>query len=194
MTKTKERMLTEALMKAREEIHLSTSGKNSHQGWKYATIEDIEEAISGPLKKNRCHAWHERFIEQGAQCMRTVIEHIDTGERIEDVCFIESEKPGNQGKGSALTYMRKDAFRCLLRLTTSDDDDQAEQDYIKKTNEQKASEYHVNQLRQLINKTSAPARYLTNVLSFNKVSTLEELGEQQCERALRRIKEIVDQS
>ena len=186
--------LWSALRKARKEIHLQATGENNHRKYGYATIEDIENAITEPLEKHGLSGWHQRFVEDGIVYIRTVIQHDDTGERLEDVSILESESPGNQGKGAALTYMRKDAWRCLLRLIVKDDDCQQERNDIDKANENAASAYHINRLRDLINQTNDPSKYLANILGYNKVSSLEELGEQQCSRATWRMKDILEKS
>ncbi len=191
MSKERKRPVLEAIQRARPQMKLRKTGFNKHLGYKYPTLDDYYDAVLEPLERVGCTLSHARFPEDGRLLVRTIVLHHETGDLIEDIAFIESEKAGNQGQGSALTYMIKDAIRCLLALPSEDDDAQSEQIDIKKQNEEPASAYNVGELSKLITQSPNPVKMLRDILGYNKVSTLEELGEQQCSRAAYRVREII---
>lgn len=191
MTKEKKRPVLAAILAARPSMRIETSGENRSQGWTFSNINDLYRGVIEPLEAQGCTIYHQRFIQDGVLCMRTTVEHLESGDKLEDICFIESEKPGNQGIGIATTYMKKDAIRCLLALPSKDDDGQSEQEDIKKQSEKKADAYSVRRLEELIAKTKDPSKMMNQVLSFNKINTLHEIGEQQCARATSRVEEIL---
>lgn len=188
---TKKSPVLVAILAARSSMYIESSGENKSQGWTFANINDLYRGVIEPLKEQGCIIYHQRFIQDGVLCMRTTIEHIESGDIIEDICFIQNEKPGNQGIGIATTYMKKDAIRCLLALPSKDDDGQAEQEDIKKQSEKKADAYSVRRLEELIAKTKDPSKMINQVLYYNKIDTLHDIGEQQCLRAISRVEEIL---
>lgn len=191
MNEKKKSLVLTAILAARSSMYIESSGENKSQGWTFANINDLYRGVIEPLKEQGCIIYHQRFIQDGVLCMRTTVEHLESGDSIEDICFIVSEKPGNQGIGIATTYMKKDAIRCLLALPSKDDDGQAEQEDIKKQSEKKADAYNVRRLEELIAKTKDPSKMINQVLYYNKVDTLHDIGEQQCLRAISRVEEIL---
>jgi hypothetical protein len=180
MTTTKDKKsLFTAIQAARKEISIKATGKNQNQGWKYANIDDLYEAIDRPLENHGLSLLHERHInEEGRLILVTELTHIESGQTKTDVAYLENEKPGNQGLSAATTYMKKDAIRCLLALPSYDDDGQEEAQYI--TNSPKVSNNPINneQLREiveLLQQAHNSATLHSNVLKFNKVHSLQHL-------------------
>jgi len=191
VSKDKRRPVKIAMHKARKEMEIKSSGKNTHQKYEYATINDIYNGVIDPLDKQGCMVSHERFVQDGMQCMRTTIEHLESGDSIVDECFVVSEKPGNQGLGIATTYMKKDAIRCLLALPSKDDDGQGEQDHIKEQSGKPASMYSIERLQELIKQTSNPSRILQQVYEHNDVTDLNDLADQKCQYAIQYLEKIL---
>lgn len=171
------RALAQSFLLAKQEF-LATGfgGTNSHQKYKYAKIEDIYDAVEGALSKNNIIIWHFARPDSGIEYLHTRLIHTLTGQFIEDRRILESEKPGNQGKGAANTYMKKYAVLSLCAIATEDDDGEEEEKYIAK----KASEpcINIDQLKFLQEEIkSAPNGKILygNILKFNKIQELGQL-------------------
>lgn len=111
---------------------IEQSAENAHQKYKYAKLLDISKSVKESLMKNNIKIAHFRTVVDDSKIQLTTrFIHSLSGQWIQDVCIVESEKPGNQAKGAALTYMLKDALRVLCALPTQEDDDgEDEQKYI----------------------------------------------------------------
>jgi hypothetical protein len=170
--------LAQAFAKAKAEFRpTGLSGTNAHQKYEYARIADIYSAVEDSLLKNNIIIWHFSKVDSGGlELFRTRLIHILSGQFIEDERILESEKPGNQGKGAANTYMKKYALLSLCAIPTEDDDWDEEQRYIeKRANEPAISKEQIEELQAAI-KTAANGRLLYgNILKFNKVQDLSQL-------------------
>jgi hypothetical protein len=131
------RVLIAALAKAKRSFSATgLAGSNSHQKYRYAKLDGIFGAVENALLDNGIAiVQHACVREDSANAMKgeilfTRLIHWETGQWIEDQRWLESEKPGNQGKGSAQTYMRKYAVLALCTLCPEDDDGEEEQKYI----------------------------------------------------------------
>lgn len=125
------RALAAAFLQAKQEFgSTGLGGTNAHQKYKYAKIEDIYRAVEGALAKNNIIIWHFARPESGIEYLHTRLIHTTTGQFIEDCRILESEKPGNQSKGAANTYMKKYAVLSLCAIATEDDDGEEEEKYI----------------------------------------------------------------
>jgi hypothetical protein len=108
-------------------------GNNTFQKIKYATIGAIYKAVKDALFAQNIIIWHfARPTDGGIEYLYTRLIHTLTGQYIEDCRILESEKPGNQAKGSANTYMKKYAVLSLCAIPTEDDDGEDEQKEIVK--------------------------------------------------------------
>jgi hypothetical protein len=156
--------LLQAFCEAKKDFDKPKKSKKSNHG-DYSTVEDINDATQPALQKNNLV-----IVPSVRDDILTVrIYHTLTGQFLEDVRKLISEKPGCQSMGSANTYMLKYALRTLLNISGSDDDDdgQNEQEYIdkKKTN-LVPEEKPVNlQIFQLIQK---------NVMKLNMLESVKE--------------------
>jgi len=127
------RALASAFLLAKNEFRATgLGGVNAHQKYNYAKIADIYHAVEGALSKNNIIIWHFARPEDGIEYLHTRLIHATTGQFIEDCRVLESEKPGNQGKGAANTYMKKYALLSLCAIATEDDDGEGEEKYIAK--------------------------------------------------------------
>jgi len=164
------------LLAKREFIATGFGGTNAHQKYKYAKIEDIYHAVEGALSKNNIIIWHFARPNNSIEYLHTRLIHTSTGQYIEDCRVLESEKPGNQGRGAANTYMRKYALLSLCAIATEDDDGEDEERYISKRLEEPTLSSDQVSIIQSHIKSSANAKMLyNNILKFNKVNDLSEL-------------------
>jgi hypothetical protein len=93
-------------------------------------VEDINDATQPALQANNLV-----IIPSVRDDILTVrLYHTLTGQFLEDVRKLVSEKSGCQGIGASNTYMLKYALKTILNISGNDDDDdgQAEQAYIEK--------------------------------------------------------------
>jgi len=126
--------LAQAFLLAKNDFRATgLGGTNAHQKYNYAKIGDIYQAVEGALSKNNIIIWHfARPTDGGIEYLYTRLIHTLTGQFIEDCRILESEKPGNQDKGKANTYMKKYAVLSLCAIATEDDDGQEEEQHIEK--------------------------------------------------------------
>jgi len=165
------------LLAKREFVATGRSARNDHQKYSYAKIGDIYNAVEEALMKNNIIIWHFSTIQPDSQeILVTRLIHTLSGQFVEDARLLVSEKPGNQAKGAANTYMKKYALLSLCAISTEDDDAQEEERYIAK----KAAEPSINaeQLKELQEEIKvAPNKVViyNNILKFNKLRDLSEL-------------------
>lgn len=166
------RALAAAFLLAKQEFDLTgKSGKNQQFG-KYAKIEDIYRAVETALGKNNIIIWHFARPTEGVEYLYTRLIHAPTGQFIEDMRMLESEKPGNQAKGGANTYMKKYALLSLCAIATEDDDGEAERTYI---DEKSISPEQVIAIQTQIKSAKNGALIFKNVLGYNKATSLADL-------------------
>jgi len=156
--------LLQAFCEAKKDFDKPKKSKKSNHG-DYSTVEDINDATQPALQKNNLV-----IVPSVRDDILTVrLYHTLTGQFLEDVRRLVSEKPGCQSMGSSNTYMLKYALRTLLNISGSDDDDdgQNEQEYIdKKKPNLVQEEKPVNlQIFQLIQK---------NVMKLNMLESVKE--------------------
>lgn len=166
-----------AFLLAKKEFRATgLSGTNAHQKYTYAKIGDIYHAVEGALSKNNIIIWHFARPDNDKEYLYTRLTHVLTGQFIEDCRILESEKPGNQAKGSANTYMKKYALLSLCAIAAEDDDGEEEERYIsRKVEEPYMAEPQIIYLQNEI-KSSANSKILYgNILSFNKIQDLSQL-------------------
>lgn len=171
------RQLAQAFAKAKKEfVATGKSARNSHQNYKYAKIDDIYNAVEDALMNHDIIIWHYSSILDGKEMLVTRLVHCISGQFIEDVRFLESEKPGNQAKGAANTYMKKYALLSLCAISTEDDDGQSEEHYIaKRAAEPVITTEQINNLKELIKAANNKNVLYGNILKFNKITDLSEL-------------------
>ncbi len=100
---------------------------------KYASLEDIEHTIRGPLGKHGLsYRWSDTIIDKGMMTMRCVVAH-SAGHKIESGVSIPVESRNNacnqqQQFGSAMTYAQRYSLIQALGLTSCDEDTDGEYD------------------------------------------------------------------
>ena len=173
------RALAQAFLLAKGEF-LSTglSGNNAHQNYKYAKIEDIYGAVEAALGKNNIIIWHYARPDAGVEYLITRLVHTLTGQFLEDVRILESEKPGNQAKGAANTYMKKYAVLSLCSIPTEDDDGEEEEKHIAQKQQEEEpciTQDQLNSLTADLKACSNAGTLFSNIKSFNQVEDLSQL-------------------
>jgi hypothetical protein len=118
---TKLDKITPALIGARKEIYGAV--KNGKGNWgKYASLEDIIEAINEPLLANDIFVSQGADFFEGTQFIVTQATHI-SGQFIRSYTKIELEKAGNPQKAlSSQTYTRRAGMESLFNIPRVDDD------------------------------------------------------------------------
>lgn len=171
------RAFAAAFLLAKKEFRSTgLGGSNSHQRYNYAKIGDIYHAVEDALSNNNIVIWHFDFPVDGVEYLHTRLTHTLTGQFIEDRRILESEKPGNQAKGAANTYMRKYAVLSLCAIATEDDDGEDEVHYInQKETEDVISTEQIKLLQNEIKACSNAKILYSNILKFNKIQDLCQL-------------------
>jgi hypothetical protein len=171
------RSLATAFLLAKKDFSATGhGGTNSHQRYSYAKIGDIYHAVEGALFKNNIIIWHFALPENDREYLHTRLVHTLTGQYIEDRRILESEKPGNQGRGAANTYMKKYALLSLCAIATEDDDGEEEERYIaRKSEEPTISDDQIKYLQGEIKSCSNGKTLYSNILKFNKVNDLSQI-------------------
>lgn len=87
---------------------------------RYATLDNILEAIKEPLEKAGL-----TFIQvpEGKNILKTVIIDVESGETIVGTMELSPVKDDPQSQGSAYTYARRYSLSMMLGIATEDDDD-----------------------------------------------------------------------
>ncbi len=172
------RAIATAFLAAKQEFMATgLAGENTHTKAKYAKIGDIYRSVESALAKNNIIIWHFARPQDGLEYLYTRLVHALTGQFIEDCRILESEKPGNQAKGAANTYMKKYAVLSLCAIATEDDDGQEEEKHIEKKSKgpdllvKDEVEYLTQQLKASIN---AKLLY-ANILKDNNIRSLFDL-------------------
>jgi hypothetical protein len=185
------RLLANSLAKAKR--HFGKTGKsatNNHTKYSYAKIEDIYNAVESSLLDEDVIIWHGNYFKDDKEVLITRFIHTLSGQWMQDIRYIESEKPGNQAKGAANTYMRKYAVLCMCAIATEDDDGQHEQEYIKKNSPHfTVSTSQSSMIKAAIKKHPDGINVYKELLSDFGISSVEELQAKDFERVMDIIKE-----
>ena len=116
-----------ALAAARAEFGRATrDGSNPHLKNRYPTLTSIVEACDQSLARHGL-TYSQPVVQTSAgPALRTVLMHLETGERIESECPLLFDSSGRinpmQALGSAITYARRYGLESLLGLMRDDDD------------------------------------------------------------------------
>lgn len=182
------RALAQAFLLAQKEFtKTGKSGSNSHQKYTYAKIDEIYDAVKPALADNNIIIWHNSFVIEGIEYIQTRLIHTLTGQWSQDTRIKESEKPGNQGKGAADTYLKKYAVLCLCAIPTEDDDGEEEQKEIERGRTVTVSQPQEDELIALIRNATNGKEIWGNIKRFNTINELSELPSNKFENVKRYI-------
>lgn len=173
------RILNQAFLRAKNKFRATgKSGQQINQGWKYAKIEDIYQAVEDALSAEGIFIRHFcKYIGDDKELLYTLLVHAESGQMAEDERLIRSEKPGNQGRGGAETYAKKQAVLSLCAIPQEDDDCQAEQEHIEEKQRPAI-------MQELINIVGKNEKLKENIFSYNKVTSFQEMSVDQINKAL----------
>ena len=101
------------------------NGENPHFKSKYATLDEIWEAVKEPLNAAGLIVICDVFAHNGERLLTTRVVHAATGEEISCTFPIMAANNAPQAIGSAMTYARRYTLTALLEIVTGDgtDDD-----------------------------------------------------------------------
>lgn len=119
--------LYEALAKAQGEmLPAKTSSNNPFFKSKYADLAEVVRASRPALAKNGLAVMqYVKCLDDGKSMLCTRLGH-SSGQSIESTIPIKSEKPGIQGFGSNLSYLRRYMYAAMVGVVASGEDDDGE--------------------------------------------------------------------
>lgn len=119
--------LYEALAKSQGEmLPAKTSSNNPFFKSKYADLAEVVRASRTALAKNGLAVMqYVKCLEDGKSMLCTRLGH-SSGQSIESIIPIKSEKPGIQGFGSNLSYLRRYMYAAMVGVVASGEDDDGE--------------------------------------------------------------------
>lgn len=183
------RAFYKAFLPARLKMESAVKAAKGNFG-KYADINAIYDACIAPLGEAGIAVFHgSELLPDGVELLRTRLVHMESGQWIADNSVLILDKAGNQGRGAARTYARKEAIKALCALGCEDDDCDASSPQPK--HDKLISPEAAKQLNEFIQKTTAPLTVLENIKSFNKVASLEQLKESQVQGVIDHIKKFI---
>lgn len=114
--------VVKAIAEFRRENFIKATGKNQMirnniGGIKYATLNDLLKVLEGTNKFGI--EWYQNF---NSPYLMTTIMHLDSGEFIESVIELKTEKETYHSFGSAISYLRRYSLITMFGLQDSDDD------------------------------------------------------------------------
>ena len=189
------RAISGALLQAKKNFKATgKSGFHANQKWKYALLDEIYDAVEDALHEQSIIIWHGAtfLYDSHKELLRTRLIHAPTGQWMEDLRLLESEKPGNQAKGSANTYMRKYAVLSLCAIAAEDDDCQSEEDYL---HQQKSQECitapQLEMIKDLIRAHPHKTTVFKMILTQYKIDDLQKLSSNHFNSAIVSIKNYI---
>ena len=114
--------VVKAIAEFRRENFIKATGKNqmirsNTGGIKYATLNDVLRVLEGTNKFGI--EWYQNF---NSPYLMTTIMHLESGEYIESIIELKTEKETYHSYGSAISYLRRYSLITMFGLQDSDDD------------------------------------------------------------------------
>jgi hypothetical protein len=192
----KKNELVAALCKARIAFKpIKKDRKNPHFGQKYATLDSVFESTVDALAQNGLVVVQQvTNANEKNITVKTSLLHT-SGEKIESELTMAPERPGAQGAGSLITYLRRYTLQAILGVAADEDDDanvsdakaEAPKANVSKTPHQDA----FNALRKSAEKAGVMAKFTGFVdewLTGNNLSPLD-CGEKEYQKMVEYINE-----
>lgn len=163
-----------AMIKSRGEFKATgKDGSNEHQKYKYAKIDQIYDAVVPALTANGIMIDHFRFaISTNKELLVTRLTHAESGQFRQDSSWLEAEKPGNQARGSALTYMKKYAVLNLCGIAPEEDDDGVGSDIQRPNTDKVITEKQLQLLENKLKNKSHLENPILNKLGIDDISQI----------------------
>lgn len=123
---------------------------------KYASLEDIERTVRGPLGNHGLsYRWTDAKLDGGSLTVTCVIGHVSGHHESSSATVPVDSKAGcsdQQKMGTAMTYAQRYSLIMALGLTSCDEDTDGNED------EEKVTQAHVEELEALIDKCPSGTR------------------------------------
>ena len=117
------KLITTALIAAKAQFKPIHKNKvNPHYKSKYATLDEILEAIAPALLANNLLLIQPTIVKDNSTVLKTILIHAESGEQLESELTIPAITDP-QKLGAAMTYYRRFSICSLLAIAPDDDDD-----------------------------------------------------------------------
>ena len=117
------KLITTALIAAKSQFKPIHKNKvNPHFKSKYATLDEILEAIAPALLANNLLLIQPTIVKDNSTVLKTILIHAESGEQLESELTIPAITDP-QKLGAAMTYYRRFSICSLLAIAPDDDDD-----------------------------------------------------------------------
>jgi ERF superfamily len=117
------KLITAALIAAKAQFTPIHKNKvNPHFNYKYATLDEILEAIAPALLANNLLLIQPTIAKDNLTVLKTILIHAESGEQLESELTIPAISDP-QKLGAAMTYYRRFSICSLLAIAPDDDDD-----------------------------------------------------------------------
>jgi hypothetical protein len=117
------KLITAALIAAKAQFNPIHKNKvNPHFNFKYATLDEILEAIAPALLANNLLLIQPTLVKDNLTVLKTLLIHAESGEQLESELTIPAIADP-QKLGAAMTYYRRFSICSLLAIAPDDDDD-----------------------------------------------------------------------
>jgi hypothetical protein len=117
------KLITAALIAAKSQFNPIHKNKiNPHFKSKYATLDEILEAIAHALLANNLLLIQPTIVKDNLTILKTILIHAESGEQLESELTIPTIADP-QKLGAAMTYYRRFSICSLLAIAPDDDDD-----------------------------------------------------------------------
>ena len=117
------KLITTALIAAKAQFKPIHKNKvNPHFKSKYATLDEILEAIAPALLANNLLLIQPTIAKDNSTVLKTILIHAESGEQLESELTIPAITDP-QKLGAAMTYYRRFSICSLLAIAPDDDDD-----------------------------------------------------------------------
>jgi ERF superfamily len=117
------KLITTALIAAKAQFNPIHKNKlNPYFQSKYATLDEILEAIAPALLANNLLLIQPTLVKDNLTILKTILIHVESGEQLESELTIPTIADP-QKLGAAMTYYRRFSICSLLAIAPDDDDD-----------------------------------------------------------------------
>lgn len=151
------KLITTALIAAKAQFKPIHKNKvNPHFKSKYATLDEILEAIAPALLANNLLLIQPTIAKDNSTVLKTILIHAESGEQLESELTIPAITDP-QKLGAAMTYYRRFSICSLLAIAPDDDDDGT-------TAKATATVNREVKLRNLMTELNLPNRTITELV------------------------------
>ena len=151
------KLITAALITAKAQFNPIHKNKvNPHFKSKYATLDEILEAIAPALLANNLLMIQPTLVRDNITVLKTILIHANSGEQLESELTIPAITDP-QKLGAAMTYYRRFSICALLAIAPDDDDDGT-------TAKATATVSREVELRKLMTELNLPAPTVTELV------------------------------